>query len=88
MNLLFSITDNFTKPLLTTLFSIRMNSPNEKMDVYVLQKELLENDELIRKFCHEIDMEYFPLVVGDNIFNDAPASERWPESIDYRLLAH
>lgn len=33
-------------------------------------------------------MRYYPLVVGDNLFKDAPAIERWAESIYYRLLAH
>lgn len=88
MNLLFSISDNFTEPLLTTLLSIRVNTPNEAIDVYVLQKELLKEDLLIQNFCRSLDMNYHPLVVGDNIFKDAPASERWPESIYYRLLAH
>ena len=88
MNLLFSISDNFTEPLLTTLLSIRLNTPNEPLDIYVLQKELLEKDALIHKFCQSLDMRYYPLVVGDNIFKDAPANERWPESIYYRLLAH
>lgn len=33
-------------------------------------------------------MHYHPLVIGENGFADAPVSERYPETIYYRLLAH
>lgn len=88
MNLLFSISDNFTEPLLTTLFSIRNNTKEESYVVYVLQKEELKDNKLIHKFCQQLQMEYKPIIIGKNIFQNAPASERWPESIYYRLLAH
>lgn len=88
MNLLFSINDSFTQPLLTTLYSIFVNTPNTSFDVYVLQKEELQENDLIDKYCQTLNMTYHPIIVGENMFEEAPASERWPESIYYRLLAH
>ena len=88
MNLLFSINDRFTKPFLTTLYSIYVNTPQTDFDIYILQKEALKDNDLIHQYCQSLNMTYHPVIVGENIFEEAPASDRWPESIYYRLLAH
>lgn len=31
---------------------------------------------------------YTPVVVGEEAFEDAPTTDRYPETIYYRLLAH
>lgn len=88
MNLLFSINDRFTRPLMTTLYSIYINTPQTHFDIYVLQKEALKDNDLINQYCQQLNMTYHPIIVGENHFEHAPASDRWPESIYYRLLAH
>lgn len=88
MNLLFSIDDRFIEQLKTTLYSIKQHVNLEDMHVYVLQEQaLLKTDEL-DFFCQKFDIQYHPVVIGSgSIFKEAPVSDRYPESIYYRLLA-
>ncbi|HLQ40553.1 MAG TPA: glycosyltransferase family 8 protein [Tetragenococcus sp.] len=88
VNLLFSIDDYFVDQMKTTLFSIRENiSEATFCTVYVLQKELLSDD--LHAFCRYLNMQYVPLVIGeDDLFEHAPVSSRYPETIYYRLMAH
>ena len=42
MNLLFSINDHYTTQLATVLLSIKVNTNADDFDVYVIQKEPLQ----------------------------------------------
>lgn len=88
MNLLFSIDDGYVEPLLTTIYSIRVNNPAEHFDIYILQKQSLKSNPKIERFCHHLNMTYHPLVIDDHLFEDAPVLKHWNETIYYRLLAH
>ncbi|WP_407657538.1 glycosyltransferase family 8 protein [Jeotgalibaca ciconiae] len=88
ISLLFSIDDRFTSQLKTTLYSIVENNPDCSFDVYVLQKNKLEDTEKLKKFCSQLQIIYHPIIIGEEIFKEAPVSERYPETIYYRLLAH
>lgn len=87
MNLLFSIDDNFVDQFLTTLYSISCQH-SESMTVYVLQKQVLEETEKIERFVNQLGYTYQAIVIGETGFADAPTSDRYPETIYYRLLAH
>lgn len=88
MNLLFAIDDNVSKQLMTCLYSIVENTPNEKFDAYVIQKEKLQATDEITEFCQKIGVNYHAVLVDPKIFEDAPVTDRYPETIYYRLLAH
>ncbi|AYW49287.1 glycosyltransferase family 8 protein [Tetragenococcus halophilus] len=90
INLLFSIDDQFVEQMKTTLFSIYQNTDaSHQFTVYVLQKKLLEQNEAIKSFCTKWKMNYVPLVIGeDSLFEYAPVSSRYPETIYYRLMVH
>jgi len=88
MNLLFAIDDNVTTQLMTCLYSIVENTPNEKFDTYVIQKEKLKATDQISGFCQKVRVNYHPILVDPQIFKDAPITDRYPETIYYRLLAH
>lgn len=90
INLLFSIDDRFTSQMKTTLYSIYANtSPKNQFYVYVLQKAPLQDNATIQQFCEKLNMTYFPVIIGDDgLFKNAPISDRYPETIYYRLLAH
>lgn len=90
INLLFSIDDKFVEQMKTTLFSIYQNADhNHHFTVYVLQKKLLKRSKTIKEFCHLWGMNYVPLVIGDDpLFEQAPISARYPETIYYRLMVH
>ncbi|MGY4104991.1 glycosyltransferase family 8 protein [Ignavigranum ruoffiae] len=87
MNLLFSIDDNFVDQMLTTLYSISCHH-QEKMSVYILQKEALKETDKITDFINKLGYDYQPIIIGQTGFSDAPTTDRYPETIYYRLLAH
>lgn len=88
INLLFSVDDNYVTQLVTVLLSIRTHTPEVPMNVYVLQKTDLDHNLQLDSFCQLLNMTYYPVVIGETAFSDAPVTDRWPESIYYRLLAH
>ncbi|WP_283588290.1 glycosyltransferase family 8 protein [Limosilactobacillus viscerum] len=88
MNLLFSIDDYFVRQLETVLLSIHLNTRERQIDVYVLQKETLVKGAELSRFCDHLGMKYHPIQVKDELFVDAPVTDRYPTTIYYRLLAH
>lgn len=88
MNLLFSIDDRFWRQMLTVLNSIRLNSQPRPLDVYVIQSQELMHTPEIRKTCELWGMNYHPIIIRDEEFDQAPVTDRYPKTIYYRLLAH
>lgn len=88
MNLLFAIDDNVTTQLMTTLYSVVQNTPNTKISAYVIQKETLKDTAKLKQFCQTIGVTYHAIKVDPKIFSEAPITDRYPETIYYRLLAH
>ena len=88
MNLLFAIDDGYVQQFMVTLYSIHQNSSNQQFSVYELQKTELAQNEAIEIFCHKLGLDYHPVVIGEKSFEDAPTTNRYPETIYYRLLAH
>jgi lipopolysaccharide biosynthesis glycosyltransferase len=89
LNLLFSIDYHFVNQLKTTLLSIAQNTKGCSINVYVLQKNTLEQSESLNDYCNKLGIHYFPIVIGeDALFENAPISKRYPETIYYRLIAH
>lgn len=87
-NLLFSIDDGYVNQFKVTLYSIVQNSRQKSFNVYVLQKGKLESHDNITSFCQQLGITYCPVVFGEEVFEDAPTTDRYPETIYYRLLAH
>ncbi|MGT2847081.1 glycosyltransferase family 8 protein [Streptococcus massiliensis] len=88
MNLLFSIDDRYVEQFKTTLYSVYHNSGQADLHVFVLQKNVLKKHKEIESFCQKLAITYTPLVIGEKDFEDAPTTDRYPETIYYRLLAH
>lgn len=88
MNLLFVIDDAYVEQLKVTLYSIVQQMPGQDFQVYVIQKTLLKQDAEIQRFIEKLSLTYHPIVVGDDAFAKAPTTNRYPDTIYYRLLAH
>lgn len=88
MNLLFSIDDHYTTQLATVLLSIKVNTPAQAFDVYVIQQQPLKEEAKLAAFCQRLGMTYHPVMVKNGMFKDAPVTDRYPTTIYYRLLAH
>ncbi|MGT2947905.1 glycosyltransferase family 8 protein [Streptococcus devriesei] len=87
INLLFAINDRFVDQFKVTLYSLYANSSCKNLTVYILQRELLDRHNEIAAFCHHLGFTYEPIVISKDDFKDAPVSDRYPETIYYRLLA-
>lgn len=87
MNLLFSINDKFVDQLATVLFSIRLNTTPCDIDIYVIQEEKLRRTDELKAFCEKLNITYHPILVDQDLFKNAPTTDRYPTIIYYRLLA-
>lgn len=88
INLLYSINDGYVDQFKVTLYSVVKNASYKDFHVYILQKLLLEKDEEVRTFCETLGVAYTPVVIDEQAFENAPTTDRYPETIYYRLLAH
>lgn len=88
INLLFSIDNGYVDQFKVTLYSIVENCSDKQLAVYVLQPQLLEQSAAITAFCQALGVSYYPVVVDDALFANAPTTDRYPKTIYYRLLAH
>ena len=88
INLLYSIDDGYVDQFKTTLYSIVKNASRKDFRVYILQKPLLKRHEEIVQFCQKLGISYKPVVIEEKAFDMAPTTDRYPETIYYRLLAH
>lgn len=93
INLLFAIDSSFLRPLETTLLSIKMNTSRQaSLHIYVIHGGSLGLDSVdgrsLSRYCEALDIIYTPILANSDEFSDAPVSERYPETIYYRLLAH
>lgn len=88
LNLLFVVDDGYVEQLKVTLFSIKQQLKNQAVAVYLMQKQELKRNEELATFCYQLSYSYHPIVVGDEVFKDAPTTDRYPDTIYYRLLAH
>ena len=82
------IDDAYVEQFKVVLFSIAQQMPRQDFQVYVMQKILLEKDAEIGHFVEKLGMVYHPIVVGEEAFAHAPTTDRYPDTIYYRLLAH
>lgn len=87
INLLFVIDDGYVEQLKVTLYSIRQALGEQAVGVYLMQKELLEKHQELADFCQKLDFDYHSVLVGEEVFKDAPTTDRYPDTIYYRLLA-
>ncbi len=89
MNLLFSIDNNYFRQLLTTLFSIRLNTTaNDQIDVYVIFDENFKYEDKLQLAITHFGMHFHPVRINSESFNDAPTTDRYPTTVYYRLLAY
>lgn len=89
MNLLFAVDDLGARQMLTTIYSIVENTSleKEKLIVYVLQKQKLQQTALIEGLSAKLGFVYRPVLIDEKLFASAPTTDRYPTTIYYRLLA-
>lgn len=87
LNLLFVIDDGYVDQMKVTLFSVKQQLGERAVAVYLMQKQELKRHDELAVFCQQLGYSYHPVIVGDEVFKDAPTTDRYPDTIYYRLLA-
>ncbi|MCZ0716793.1 glycosyltransferase family 8 protein [Aerococcus kribbianus] len=87
MNLLFCINDNYVDQFKVTLYSLIANTSVKDIKVFIMQNPVLARNVEIKQFCQKIGATYHPIVVDSDSFQNVPITDRYPETIYYRLLA-
>lgn len=87
LNLLFVIDDGYVDQLKVTCYSIDQQVSGARIQVYLMQKEPLKRQMELLQFFEQLGWAYHPVIVGQDLFKDAPTTDRYPDTIYYRLLA-
>ncbi|EHI74990.1 UDP-galactose:(galactosyl) LPS alpha1,2-galactosyltransferase WaaW [Streptococcus criceti] len=88
LNLMFVVDDGYVDQLKVTLYSVRQQMSGSSIHIYLLQKTVLKKSDELEQFCQKLDCTYHPITIGEDLFKDAPTTDRYPDTIYYRLLAH
>lgn len=86
-NLLFCINHAYTDILLVSLYSIIQNSGFNETDVYIISRDLNEQD---RRKIRILETEKIRITFIDfdtAMLEDAPVTQRYPAEIYFRLFA-
>lgn len=86
--LLTTLDKNYLPQLQVLLTSIYLNNPGETFDLYLLHKDIpQENLEQVRAHCNRYGYAFIPVTVQDTLFKEAPVTRQYPKEMYYRLLA-
>jgi lipopolysaccharide biosynthesis glycosyltransferase len=88
MNILVTLNKKYLRQLEILLHSILHTNPDVHLDVYIISKELQENDlgDLERRINSPL-LTFHLLHFDDSLLVGAPTSSRYPLEIYYRLFA-
>lgn len=89
MDLLITIDENYVEPFKVMLCSLYASEPDLRdVSIYLLHSNISEKTlcELSR-YCGRFSAKFFPIVVDNDLFTDAPTTKRYPKEMYYRLLA-
>lgn len=88
MNILVTINKNYIEYLLVMLFSYCKNNKYDT-NVYIMNNDLDSSDfKYLSNKLKKHSINIIDIKVDKEIFDDAPKSKRYPETIYYRLLAY
>lgn len=88
IKILVTLDKNYLFPLQIMLTSLYYNSFEEKIEVYLMHRDISEMDlELVRKQCELFRFEFFPIQMNGESFQGAPVTKQYPQEMYYRLLA-
>lgn len=89
MNLLFTLDENYTEPLITMLGSIFATNRGTAFDVYILHASLTEETlARIARLCARHASRMVPVRVEEGRFAGAPVVGHYTTAMYYRLLAY
>ncbi|MDO4189424.1 MAG: glycosyltransferase family 8 protein, partial [Lachnospiraceae bacterium] len=86
---LVTVDENYIHCLKVMLYSLKLNNLKQSFDIYLLHrninKKAIDN---LKTYNEKIGNNLIPICINGDIFINAPSSERYPQEMYYRLLAH
>ena len=88
IRILAALDQGYVPQLCVMLTSIYLNNPGEPFELYLLHSHLPETcRSQIQQCCRGFGYGFYPIRVEEELFQDAPASSRYPKEMYYRLMA-
>lgn len=88
MNILVTLDSNYVEQLAIMLTSLIRSNVNEKFDVFIAHSSLDEDDFDLINSCVGTDAcNIVNIRIPDDMFNDAPVTDRYPKEMYYRIFA-
>lgn len=88
LDIVVTCDEGYLGPLRTMLFSLRANNPTEQMRIWLLHRSIPSGKlEDLARYCGALHADLQPRIIDQTLFEQARASERYPQEMYYRLLA-
>lgn len=88
MNILVTIDKNYLSPLKTMLFSLFLNQPRTRFQIFLIHDNITTEDlEILESFCLKHQSKLF-CINGSSLFQEAPVVKHYSSAMYYRLLAY
>lgn len=88
ISLLTTLDQNYIPQLRVLLTSLRINNPRETFHLYLLHSGIPASAlDTVRRQCRAYGYTLEDVVVGDDLFQEAPVTKQYPKEMYYRLLA-
>lgn len=88
ISLLTTLDQNYIPQLRVLLTSLRINNPRETFHLYLLHSGIPASAlDTVRRQCRAYGYTLEDVVVGDDLFQEAPVTKQYPKAMYYRLLA-
>lgn len=88
MNIVVSLDSNYISQLEVMLTSLICENPEERFDVYVLNSSITQAE--FKEIKYSVDFNRCKVIdikVDENMFKDAPITERYPREMYFRIFA-
>lgn len=88
MNILVTLDKNYLKHLVVMLYSLLKSNSNVKIDVYVMNSSLTNEDfSYIETNINSDMIDVIDIKIDNKMLSDAPITDRYPKEMYYRIFA-
>lgn len=88
IQILTTMNENYLPRLQVLLTSIRINQPDEEMDIWLMHSGIpMEALDPVARQCRHFGYDFHPVLIDGSAFARAPVSRQYPREMYYRLLA-
>lgn len=88
ISILVSLDQNYLPQLQVLLTSLAQNNPGERFELYLLHSGIPQRALTpVARQCLALGNSFYPILVEEQLFSEAPTTKQYPKEMYYRLLA-